>query len=113
MHRCPYRQAKSCGQSFAIDRMRDELIKARILRQIARRHRGSDIAEAEPEKSLPDVPLHKRGFGVMADYGQATRLVGALASAPARQAAWAGSLVFLPRRAQTTALRLSSAPCIR
>ena len=25
----------------------------------------TDMAEAEPEKSLPDVPLHKRGFGVM------------------------------------------------
>jgi hypothetical protein len=35
---------------------------------IARRHRESaiaDMAEAEPKKSLPDVPLHKRGFGVM------------------------------------------------
>ena len=54
--------------SYAIDRMCDELIKARILRQIARRHRESaiaDMAEAEPKKSLPDVPLHKRGFGVM------------------------------------------------
>jgi hypothetical protein len=48
--------------------MCDELIKARILRQIARRHRENaiaDMAEAEPKKSLPDVPLHKRGFGVM------------------------------------------------
>jgi hypothetical protein len=54
--------------SYAIDRMRDKLIKVRILRQIARRHRESavaDMAEAEPKKSLPDVPLHKRGFGVM------------------------------------------------
>jgi hypothetical protein len=54
--------------SYAIDRMRHELIKARILRNIAQRHRQGgivDMAEAEPEKSLPDVPLHKRGFGVM------------------------------------------------
>jgi hypothetical protein len=56
----------------AIDRMRDELIKARILRHIARRHRQSattDMAEAESEKSLPDMPLHKRGFGVMDEDG--------------------------------------------
>ena len=57
--------------------MRDELIKARILRNIARRHSDCDIADmaeasrrgkllqSEPEKRLPDVPLHKRGFGVM------------------------------------------------
>jgi hypothetical protein len=57
--------------------MRDELIKARILRNIARRHSDCDIADmteasrrgrllqSEPEKPLPDVPLHKRGFGVM------------------------------------------------
>jgi hypothetical protein len=58
---------------------RDEFIKARILRHIARRHREdmaevADMVEAsrrgrllqsEPEKSLPDVPLRKRGFGVM------------------------------------------------
>ena len=51
-----------------IDHMRGELIKARILRHIARRDRDygiHDMAEAEPEKSLPDVPLHQRGFGVM------------------------------------------------
>ena len=51
----------------AINRVRDELIKARILCHIARRHRDygiDDMAEAEPEKSLPDVPLHQRGFGV-------------------------------------------------
>ena len=57
--------------------MRDELIKARILRNIARRHSDCDIADmteasrrgrllqSEPEKPLPDVPLHKRGFGIM------------------------------------------------
>jgi hypothetical protein len=48
--------------------MRDELVKARILRHIARR-RGdcdmADMAEVEPEKSLPDLPLHQRGFGVI------------------------------------------------
>jgi hypothetical protein len=51
-----------------IDHMRGELIKVRILRHIARRRGDCDIvhmAESEPEKSLPDVPLHKRGFGVM------------------------------------------------
>jgi hypothetical protein len=54
--------------SHAIDRMRQELIKARILRHIARRHSVygmADMAEAEPEKYLPDVPLHQRGFGIM------------------------------------------------
>ena len=63
--------------SKALDRMREELIKARILRNIAQPHRHSaiaDMAEAsrrgrllqsELEKALPDVPLHKRGFGVM------------------------------------------------
>ena len=25
----------------------------------------TDMTEAEPEKPLPDVPLHQRGFGVM------------------------------------------------
>ena len=56
--------------SQAIDRMREELIKARILRHIARRDRDYgmvDMAEAEPEKYLPDVPQHQRGFGVMDD----------------------------------------------
>ena len=61
----------------SIDRMRQELIKARILRNIAQPHRHSDIADmteasrrgrllqSEPEKPLPDVPLYQRGFGVM------------------------------------------------
>ena len=60
----------------SIDRMRQELIKARILRNIALPHRHSDIADmteasrrgrllqSELEKPLPDV-LHQRGFGVM------------------------------------------------
>ena len=60
---------RSVGDGMtAIDRMRGELIKVRILRNIARRHRQSDIpdmAEAEPGRPLLDVPLHKRGFGVM------------------------------------------------
>jgi len=54
--------------SKALDRMREELIKARILRHIARRHSVygmADMAEAEPEKYLPDVPMHQRGFGVV------------------------------------------------
>ena len=54
--------------SYVIDHMRDKLIKARILRNLAQRHRQSgivDMAEAEPEKPLPDVPLHQRGFGVI------------------------------------------------
>jgi hypothetical protein len=60
--------------SGAIDR---ELFKARILRHLSQRDRARDRAdmaeasrrgrllEGDPEKSLPDVPLHKRGFGVM------------------------------------------------
>ena len=61
----------------SIDRMRQELIQARILRNIAQPHRHSDIADmtevsrrgrllqSEPEKPLPDVPVHQRGFGVI------------------------------------------------
>jgi hypothetical protein len=61
--------------SSTIDHVRDELIRATILRR--RRDRNTvDMAEAirhgsplprhiEPEQPLPDVPLHKRGFGVM------------------------------------------------
>jgi hypothetical protein len=48
---------------IGIGHMRGQFIKARILRHIARG--DSDMAEAEPEKPLPDVPLHQRGFGVM------------------------------------------------
>ena len=64
--------------SDSLDRAHAELIKAKILRRISQRHRDmadlADMAEAsrrgrllqsEPEKPLPDVPLHKRGFGVM------------------------------------------------
>jgi hypothetical protein len=54
---------------------RDEHIKALIKQHLAKRRRESDrvaarqrgrLLKAEREKSLPaDVPLHKRGFGVM------------------------------------------------
>jgi hypothetical protein len=59
---------------------RDEHIKVLIEHHVAQRRRESDRAEArrrgrqliaEREKSLPaDVPLHKRGFGVMEREGQ-------------------------------------------
>ena len=59
--------------SKSLDRMRDERIKA-LIKQVELR-RESDIAEGasrrgrllqtEGEKPLPDVPLHKRGFGVV------------------------------------------------
>ena len=64
----------------SIDRMRQELIKARLLCNIAQPHRHSDIADMteasrrgrllqeelqQEEKPRPDMPLHKRGFGVM------------------------------------------------
>jgi hypothetical protein len=58
----------------------DQLIKAKILRDLGGRHREPDVADLmaeaiqlgrqrrrEPEQPLPDVPLHKRGFGVMDD----------------------------------------------
>ena len=54
--------------SYAIERMRQEYIKALVGRHVVRRLRQietADMTEAEPEKPLPDVPLHKRGFGVM------------------------------------------------
>jgi hypothetical protein len=51
--------------SHAIERMRQEHIKALVWRHVVRRRRQTDMAEAEPEKLLPDVPLHERGFGVM------------------------------------------------
>jgi hypothetical protein len=63
--------------SNSLDRTRAELIKAKILRNLAQHHRERDMAdmaeasrrgrllESEPDKPLPDVPLHKRGFGVM------------------------------------------------
>ena len=60
----------------SLDRMRDERIKALIKQHTAQLRHESDMAEAsrhgrllrshiDPEKPLPDVPLHKRGFGVM------------------------------------------------
>ena len=63
--------------SSTIDRVRAELIRAKVLRNLDERRQErivADVAEAirrdgllrsEPEKPLPDVPLHKRGFGVM------------------------------------------------
>ena len=63
--------------SHAIEHMRQEYIKSLVGRHVVRRRRESDIAgmaeasrrdrllQSEPEKPLPDVPLHKRGFGVM------------------------------------------------
>ena len=58
---------------------RDEHIKALIEQHTAPRRRESDRAAArlrgrlliaEREKSLPaDVPLHKRGFGVLEEEG--------------------------------------------
>jgi hypothetical protein len=57
------------------DEQRDEHVKALLEHHAAQRRRESDRAEArqrgrlliaEREKSLPaDVPLHKRGFGVL------------------------------------------------
>jgi hypothetical protein len=56
--------------SHAIDRMRQEYIKSLVGRRGRRRQiETADMAEAEPEKPLPDVPLHERGFGVMDEDG--------------------------------------------
>jgi hypothetical protein len=66
--------------SSTIDHIPDELItRTKILRNLDQRRRDRDtvdMAEAirhgsplpspiEQEKPLPDLPLHKRGFGVM------------------------------------------------
>jgi hypothetical protein len=62
------------------DKQRDEHIKALIEQHTAQRRREGDreaaarqrgrLLQAEQEKSLPaDVPLHKRGFGVMDEEG--------------------------------------------
>ena len=63
--------------SYAIERMRQEYITALVGRHVVRRRRESNIADmaeasrhgrllqSEPGKALPDVPLHRRGFGVM------------------------------------------------
>ena len=50
----------------SLDRMRQELIKAMAGRSVVIRRQCdmTDMAKAAPEKSLPDVPLHQRGFGV-------------------------------------------------
>ena len=61
--------------SKIIDSMNNEHIKAFIERRttaplrresnMAEASRRGRLLESEPEKPLPDVPLHKRGFGVM------------------------------------------------
>jgi hypothetical protein len=61
----------------SLDDMRDERIKALIKRHTGQLRRESDTGEAsregkllqsELEQSVPgDVPLHKRGFGVIDD----------------------------------------------
>ena len=38
----------------------------RVVRRL-RQIETADMTEAEPEKSLPDVPMHQRGFGLMDD----------------------------------------------
>ena len=66
--------------SNSLDRSREELIKAGVLRQLAQHHRERDLADmdeairhgSKPEP-LPDVPLHKRGFGVMDEDAQLRR----------------------------------------
>jgi hypothetical protein len=64
--------------SHAIERMRQERFKAFIEHSPAHRRSERDMAEAsrhgrllqsEPEKPLPEVPLHERGFGVMEKEG--------------------------------------------
>ena len=64
--------------SHAIERMRQERFKAFIEHPPAHRRSERDMAEASrrgrllqsgPEQPLPDVPLHKRGFGVMEEDG--------------------------------------------
>ena len=59
---------------MTLDRMREEHIKALIGQRAAQLSRERDIddmfsrrsrlLESDPS-ALPDVPLHKRGFGVM------------------------------------------------
>ena len=56
--------------SHAIERMRQERFKAfiehpRSERDMAEASRRGRLLQSEPEKRLPDVPLHKRGFGVV------------------------------------------------
>jgi hypothetical protein len=56
--------------SHAIERMREEHLKALGRHVVIRRQCDmTDMAEAEPEKPRPDVPLHKRGFGVIDEDG--------------------------------------------
>jgi hypothetical protein len=72
--------------SSTFDRMRDEHIKALLGRHTIQRRSERDLADIDdasrrrrllqgpPEKPLPDVPLHKRGFGVMDEDAPDTRL---------------------------------------
>ena len=67
--------AEGCGVSKTIDSMDNEHIKAfieahttaprRRERNMAEASRRGRLLQSEPEKPLPDVPLHNRGFGVM------------------------------------------------
>ena len=56
--------------SHAIERLRQERFKAfiehpRSERDMAEASRRGRLLQNELEKRLPDVPLHKRGFGVV------------------------------------------------
>ena len=42
------------------------MVGRRVVRRL-RQIETADMTEAEPEKSLPDVPMHQRGFGLMDD----------------------------------------------
>ena len=55
--------------SYAIERMRQEYIKSLVGGRRGRRRQieTADMTEAEPEKPLPNVPLHQRGFGIMGE----------------------------------------------
>jgi hypothetical protein len=73
-----HRRQEDRSMSKIIDSMNNEHIKALIEHHSVQHRSEHDMAEAsrrgrllqsEPEKSLPDVPLHKRGFGVMDEDG--------------------------------------------
>jgi hypothetical protein len=56
--------------SNSANRAREELIRARILRDLAEMAEANRRArllqsQTEAKRPLPDVPLHQRGFGVM------------------------------------------------
>jgi hypothetical protein len=69
-----HRRQEDRRMSKIIDSMNNEHIDAFIERHYVPPRSEYDMAEASrrgrllqsgPEKPLPDVPLHKRGFGVM------------------------------------------------